>query len=63
MKHKLFGESRYYVPLLEAYNGYVLIRFVARKSEAGNTVIQMVCKLRNLSNADQQRLMASELQP
>lgn len=42
MKHSSIGRSRYFETLLESYSGYSIVRFLARKSETGNSVVEMV---------------------
>lgn len=56
MKHSSIGRSRYFVTLLDSYSGYSIARFLARKSETGDAVVEMVHELENLLNGSLQRL-------
>lgn len=38
IEHELFGRSKYFVTLLDSYSGYPNVRFLGRKSEAGDAV-------------------------
>lgn len=56
MIHTSIGGLRYLLILLDSYSGYSLVRFVARKIEAGDAVIKMVRELEYLMNGSLRQL-------
>lgn len=48
MKNQSMAKSRYFVTLLDECSGYSLIRFVDRKSQVADSVVEMVLELESL---------------
>lgn len=48
IKTKSQGKSRYFITLMETYSGFSLARFLSKKNETANAVINMVKELESL---------------
>lgn len=51
VKSSSLRRSTYFVTLLYGFSGYLLVRFMHRKSEKSGAVIAMISELENLFNA------------